>query len=142
MFEECIAQLVSCTFRGLLMGSAPFTFRSCILKKKKEKKVFSVGLSKGQHKGDLNPTQNWAKVALGLTALLGAPSEVPSRSTGLAFQFAVAALIRPHPVLSPCPPCFCVSLSYRVLYKHDLQDQSLRAGLQKAQCQSALQPFY
>uniref|UniRef100_A0AAQ4QS74 Fatty acyl-CoA reductase n=1 Tax=Gasterosteus aculeatus aculeatus TaxID=481459 RepID=A0AAQ4QS74_GASAC len=30
----------------------------------------------------------------------------------------------------------------RVLYKHDLQDQSLRAGLQKAQCQSALQPLY
>lgn len=36
----------------------------------------------------------------------------------------------------------CVSLFYRVLYKHDLQDQSLRAGLQKAQCQSALQPIY
>lgn len=39
-----------------------------------------------------------------------------------------------------CPPCPCVS--YRVLYKHDLQDQSLRAGFQKAQCQSALQPLY
>lgn len=43
---------------------------------------------------------------------------------------------------SPCPPFCFFCVSYRELYKHDLQDQSLRAGLQKAQCQSALQPLY
>ena len=159
--EGCITQLLSCTHRGEPMGSTLFTslYLQCLacvswVPKMPAASANSVWLKSGTRaysclKVSLGTQRRcWAfvqKVKVN-SALCWIQIIQTSGRANSGFAITLACILLTINInaycLCPLCPVMCVSLLYRVLYKHDLQDQSLRAGLQKAQCQSALQPLY